>query len=270
MNSKLIFFILLLLSPNAMGFYEMRLTANDEGVTIHDKIVRLSLINNGDEKANRLLLSIDTPAGIQTNIQKTPHLYPNKEFSGHFKLNVSSGLTNGTYSSPIHLDFLDGKGYPISMIFPFSINLGVQATGQVNPIPSSFDIPEESSIPVRVEVVNYDDTERTVTVQAYAPNSMGLEGLPKGLTIPGRSKTNVSFYLINQQALPGSTLNLLVSCEYLDSGIHYSRISTIKAHVIKKSMLDSVKKNPIIPTVLLMTAVILGLRFYQSRKPING
>jgi len=191
-------------------------------VLTDDTVVNVSIVNEGDEPAYSVVLSLGTPDGISSAPLDVGTLYPNEPFEGLIIVAVDDGLPSGRYPIVYTTNYADANSYPFSTVSLRFLNVGAYAPiivhGVLSPVELSGGEEKEMTLTVR----NLDSVPHDVKVRVHAPNEIKVVDPARTLTVAGQSEAETSFMVSSFGALGGSTYVVAASMSFESAGLAHA------------------------------------------------
>jgi hypothetical protein len=183
----------------------------------------VSVINNGDESAYDIRLSLIISNGFTSSTVFYRELKPKEQRNDVLTLDIENGTIQGTYVAALLTNYADANRYPFSSINPLIINYKVNTVSRIYGSIGDVNLnqgPENT----RLTIINHDDRPRTVNVMPLIPDElkMSLPGLE--YTINPNEEKDIPITISSSGALQGSTYPVFVKITYTENGQYYSSI----------------------------------------------
>ena len=241
-------------------------------VTVTDKSVdvRLEVANTGDEDA-----LVVTPflalAGVETGLETTPYIAfeGQRAWSHSFPMSDLNVSGQGTYPLVVKLRYHDANMYPYSMVSVMGVQIGE---------PSSVDVPVTGKMTagkiaregrLDLHVRNTGSTPLDAEVTVVSPAELSVVGDGGVINITSGDEKQISYAIMNNGALPGSSHIMYAIINYSVEGQH--GVAILQDDVAVASYIPDKKRSLIITgTVFLvfLFCIVLLVEFRAGLVPL--
>lgn len=240
-------------------------------VTVTDKSVdvRLEVDNTGDEDA-----LVVTPflalAGVETGLEATPYIAfeGQRAWSHSFPMSDLNVPGQGTYPLVVKLRYHDANMYPYSMVSVMGVQIGepspvdVAVTGKM----TAGKIAREGRLDLHVSNTGSLPLDAELTV--VSPAELSVVGNGGGMNFTAGEEKQISYAIINNGALPGSSHIMYAIIEYSVGGQH--AVAILQDSVAVASDIPDKKRSLIITGAVFMVFVFFIVLFVEFRTGVRG
>ncbi len=255
---------MLLSSPAAASYIQIvpSITA-PEIVRAGDTDLQVSVINNGDESAYDVRLSLILPDGFSSKTITYRELKPKETKRDTLKVSISDTLNQGSYVIALLTRYADANNYPFSSVNTITLDLGEPTSSKVYGTITPVTVNSGKS-DAMLTVINRDDREHDIKVKMLLPYELKVEPNAIDLRIKPNEDLDMPLKVSSIGALPGSTYPIYARVSYLDGDQQHS--SVLRGVVtIKDNGWQSLLPFPLwLPIVAV--AAFAAIRIYQKAR----
>ena len=224
MKRWLAFTVLLLLAGGASAsFIRLSSTLTVESLVLSgDTVVNVTIVNEGDEPAYSVVLSLGTPDGISSAPLDVGTLYPNEPYEGFILVAVDESLPSGRYPIVYTTNYADANSYPFSTVSLRFLNVGAYAPIIVHGVLSPVELSGGEEKEMKLTVRNLNSIPHDVLVRVHAPNEIKVVDPQRTLSVAGQSESETSFKVSSFGALGGSTYVVAASMSFERAGLAHA------------------------------------------------
>jgi len=268
MRKSLILILVVLLASisNASATYiQISTTITTESViTKNETEINIQAVNLGDEPAYNVQLSLLLPHGFSSNYLYPKILYPNRTFTGTFKLNIDEDLKPGRYPIMLMVYYTDANSYPFTSISAVYLVYKEPTPVMLRANAMPIEIPHNGSGTLKIGIANIDNKPHNITLKLYLPNELRSNNYKEEIYLESSENKEIEFQISSLGALPGSTYIIFISMEYEDQ-LHYSSTASGTVTILKsESTADSKWKSWTLIGIAILLVLIFA--YYQFKK----
>ena len=216
-----LFIFLLILCPVSAGVISLRTTVTSDILTKDKTVVKVEILNLGDESAYDVQISLVTE-DFTTDKINIKELKPNEPFEGILNVTLKKTIIEGKYPVVVLVGYADANGYPFSSVSPTFIVYKTPSTSKVSGLIPEISLTGKESKKLTLSMRNLDDEEHDLNVKLILPREIKVVDDEKKFSIGPKDEESLDFEVSSLSAISGSTYAILASMEYEDEDLHYT------------------------------------------------
>ena len=267
MKKSLILILVVLLASVldvSATYIQLSTTVSTENIiTGNETDINIQIVNYGDEPAYNVQLSLLLPEGFSSNYLYPKILYPNRTFSGDFKVSIDENLKPGRYPPILIAYYTDANSYPFTSISAISLIYKEPTPMMLRAVVNPVEIQSNGNGTLKVVVANIDSKPHDISIRLYLPNEFKSDNYKNEIYLESGGDKQIEFHVSSLGALEGSTYIVLISMEYEDN-LHYSSTASGTIAISKSgNTVESKWKSSVIVVAVLLLIIFV---YYQFRK----
>jgi len=262
MKNILALLIICALAPTLASASYLQLVPNlilEDTVTNNSIEIPASIVNNGDESAINVQMTLLLPEGFTSQSIYIRELQSKENNEKTFTLQIPDDALPGTYVLGLLTHYADANEYPFSSINARLLNYKNPTSSAVSGIMNNIELDKVAST-LEITLRNRDEKPHNIKLKLLLPDELQIDQQTAEATIePGQEK-QIQTKITPSGALPGSTYPIIATTSYNENGQQYSTI--IRGVITIKQTTKNPMPIPIwVPPAIL--AVIIGFLIYR-------
>jgi hypothetical protein len=198
----------------------------------------VTVVNNGDENAYDVRLSLILPDGFTSSTVFYRQLKPKEQRNDVITLDIANSSMPGTYSAALLTNYADANRYPFSSVNPLLLNYKATTVSRIYGSIGDVNI-KQGPENTKLTIINHDDRPHTVKVMPLLPDELKMSLPELEYTLNPNEEKDIPASISSTGALQGSTYTIFAKITYTENNQLYSALVRGVVH-----MEDTKPQNP--------------------------
>jgi len=185
----------------------------------------LAIVNNGDESAFNVQLSLVLPDGFTSSNIFYRELKPKEQRTDKFTVKINdTSILPGTYVVSILIHYTDANQYPFSSVTSIIINYKTPTISAVYGVMDSVSI-QRKPVEMMLLLRNRGDKPHNLKIKLILPDELIATNTNIDETLNANEEKSIPIMLSSQGALVGAVYPITARISYEDNNQHFSAIA---------------------------------------------